>query len=153
MTVLQAGGRALAASGVRLGSGLVTPWGYLTPALRDKRLIPFNESTCHALISIGSSATYSPAGITVETIFGYDTFLYSDTTIWQADETAPALNVEYNASGWSGASRCTDDGATLQTVRCPTSFVVPGAAGTYDNNAPAFYTLRGWQLCHNQRRI
>lgn len=137
--------------GKRLGTtSPATPYGYLTPTLRDKRIIPFSETTCHALIAIGSGATYSAAGITVENYDGYNTFMYADQTIWQPDETAPALAVEYSGGAWTGATRCNDEGATVQTVRCPTSFVVPGAAGTYDNNCAAFLEPDGITLKQNQ---
>lgn len=151
MAVFSVGGAVLTHSGKRLGTtSPATPYGYLTPTLRDKRIIPFSETTCHALIAIGSGATYSAAGITVENFDGYNTFMYPDQVIWQPDETAPALAVEYSAGEWTGATRCNDDGATLHTVRCPTSFVIPGAAGTYDNNTAAFLDPDGITLKQNQ---
>lgn len=126
------------------------PWYNLTSTTRDKRKRPFNENTAHSNLAIGAGASYSPAGITIETVYGYDTFLYSNTIIWQPDETAPSLNVEYNAAAWGGGDRCTDDGATLQTVRCPSTFVVGGAPGTYDNNTAAFLDADGITLKQNQ---
>lgn len=150
MAVFSVGGAVLTHGGKRLGTtSPATPYGYLTPTLRDKGVIPFAE-TSHYLTAIGSGATYSAAGITVETFDGYPTFMYPDQVIWQPDSTAPALAVEYSAGEWTGASRCNNDGATLQTVRCPTSFVVPGGAGTYDNNTSAFLDSDGITLKQNQ---
>ena len=147
---LAVGGKRLTVGGVASPSGGSTPYGYLTPTLRDKRIIPCSENTCHALLALGSGATYSAAGITVENFDGYNTFMYGDTYIWQPDETAPALAVEYSGGAWTGATRCNDEGATLQTVRCPTSFVVAGAAGTYDNNCASFLNPDGITLKQNQ---
>ena len=157
MPNLRVGGGNLAVAGKRLTvggasapSGGATPYGYLTPTLRDKRIIPFSENACHALLALGSGATYSAAGSTVENFDGYNTFMYGDTYIWQPDETAPSLAVEYSGGAWTGLTRCNDEGATLQTVRCPTSFVVAGAAGTYDNNCASFLNPDGITLNQNQ---
>jgi len=126
------------------------PWYNLTATTRDKRKRPFDENTAHSNLAIGAGATYSAAGITIETVYGYDTFLYPNTVIWQPDETAPALAVEYNGAEWSGADRCPDQGPTLQTVRCPTSFVVAGGINNYDNNTAAFLDADGITLKQNQ---
>lgn len=144
--VLVSGGKRFTAA----ASAPAVPWYNLTSTTRDKRKRPFSESTAHSNLAIGAGATYSAAGITIETVYGYDTFLYPNTVIWQPDETAPSLNVEYNAAEWTGGDRCTDDGATLQTVRCPDSFVVAGAPGTYDNNTAAFLEPDGITLKQNQ---
>lgn len=143
--VLTVGGKRMVGAGVS-----ATPWYNLTPTTRDKRKRPFDENTAHSNLAIGAGASYSAAGITIETWDGYDTFLYPNTIIWQPDETAPSLNVEYNGAEWSGADRCPDQGPTLQTVRCPTSFVVAGAPGTYDNNTAAFLDADGITLKQNQ---
>lgn len=153
-SVLKASKIFVGASGKRFVSGGAVasiPWGYLTSTTRDKRSIPFSETTCHALLAVGASATRSAAGITVESFSGYNTFLYANTVIWQPDETAPSLNLELSNGAWTGATRCNDDGATLQTVRCPTAFVVPGGAGHYyDNNTSAFLEPDGITLKQNQ---
>lgn len=153
MPAVLKGSKVFASGGKRLtpsAAPAAVPWYNLTATTRDKRKRPFDENTAHSNLAIGAGAVYSPAGITIETVYGYDTFLYPNTVIWQPDETAPSLNVEYNAAEWSGADRCTDDGATLQTVRCPTSFVVAGGINNYDNNTAAFLDADGITLKQNQ---
>ena len=82
---------------------------------------------------IGSNAVYAPAGIKDWTAFG----VFLEEIIIINKPTAPLTPIKYNGAGWSGGSRCGDQGSTGVSAPLPSNYLVSDVDGNDTPNYPA----------------